>query len=158
RSFQPHVLQHRPGVRAGEVDRLARVIGEVARVGGVPSQRSAERVVWHESVLTTDRNVEKGVGNMSSPLTRDSFHAAYPNLFNFLGGWFPDADFDGLTDAEVARNFASRDALRTVQAVGDEARRLLGDIPFPREILGECANRYFTSPEEARRWLEELLE
>lgn len=94
---------------------------------------------------------------MSAQPMRDSFRREYPELLNFLAGWFPDADFDGLADDEVARAFASRDAPRSINAALADGKRLLGQPDFPWVAIGDCANRHFEGREEAREWLAGVL-
>jgi hypothetical protein len=86
-----------------------------------------------------------------------AFGQQYPALHNFLGGWFPDADFDGRSDEEVARDFARVTSPKNLRAVLEQAKRVLVAEPFPWQEVGEEANRYFESPEEARAWLATVL-
>jgi hypothetical protein len=74
-------------------------------------------------------------------------------LYNFLGAWFPDADLDGVTDEDVAREFAALDDSRSTRGVIKEAAELLSESEFPGATVGELANRHFESVEEAREWL-----
>lgn len=81
-----------------------------------------------------------------------SFQELYPRLWNFFGAYFPDADFDNLTDeAVVARYKADARASEVDRAVA-ELDRLLADAA-QWETAADDANRYFETPAEMRQWL-----
>jgi hypothetical protein len=81
-----------------------------------------------------------------------SFQEQYPTLWNFFGGYFPDADFDNLTDeAVVAQYKAEVWAYEVAQAVA-ELDRLLADAAH-WQTAADQANRYFETPAEMRKWL-----
>jgi hypothetical protein len=86
------------------------------------------------------------------------FQKRYPDLLNFLGGCFPDADLEGLSDAEIAEEFAllSSDASlrRLVLEQGDQVLTL---EPFPSQAVSNLANRHFDDLEEAKEWLKSVL-
>lgn len=86
------------------------------------------------------------------------FQTRYPDLLNFLGGCFPDADLEGLGDIEVAEEFALLDSdPRLRQRVLEQGEAVLALQPFPWEAVGDLANRYFPGPDEAREWLRLVL-
>jgi hypothetical protein len=37
-----------------------------------------------------------------------SFKNEFPELFQFFGGYFPDADFEDLTDEEIVSDYLSK--------------------------------------------------
>ena len=86
------------------------------------------------------------------------FQKLYPDLSNFLGGCFPDADLEGLGDTEIAEGFALFDSdARVRRLVLEQGELLLALEPFPWETVGDLANHHFTGAEEAREWVRSVL-
>jgi hypothetical protein len=86
------------------------------------------------------------------------FQRRYPDLHNFLGGCFPDADLEGLGDTEIAEEFALLDSDASLRRrVLEQGELLLALEPFPWEAVRDEANRHFTGPEGAREWLQSIL-
>lgn len=62
-----------------------------------------------------------------------TFQEKYPKLFQFFAGYFPDADFEDLTDEEVVSNYLS-DCYRSeisrknLEMVKQDVDRLIADI------------------------------
>ncbi len=88
-----------------------------------------------------------------------SFKIDYPELFQFFTGYFPDADFENLTDEEVVSNYivdcskseASRQELE--RAKGDLGQ-LISDIEIFWKEIGFESNRHFESMEDALKWVQ----
>ena len=82
----------------------------------------------------------------------------YPNLLQFFGGYFPDADFEGLTDKEVVKNYIS-DCLKSEKSIKElkdtkiELDILIDNLKLWEELTFE-ANRHFESYYDALKWLE----
>jgi len=80
----------------------------------------------------------------------------YPDLANFLGSWFPDADLEGLTDNEVTRKFMSVVSTAELEKVRSQCRSLLSLSSLPvQEIIAE-SNRHFVTEEDCREWLTDV--
>lgn len=77
----------------------------------------------------------------------------YPELANFLGAWFPDADLEGRTDTEAAIQFKRTATLSELNSAIKQGKRLLNEENFPWEAISVEANRCFTNAKEAKRWL-----
>lgn len=86
-----------------------------------------------------------------------SFRDDFPALSNFLGSWFPDADFDDLDDLETVSHFVQASPRKEVQSCLDEGERLLSQTTFPYSDLGMEANRYFDHETAGREWLASIL-
>jgi len=88
-----------------------------------------------------------------------SFEKDFPQLTQFFGSYFPDADFDNLTDEEVVANYisdcnkseTSKSILMIVRE--KELPALINNIEAHWEYIRDEANRYFESPQEALLWL-----
>jgi hypothetical protein len=88
-----------------------------------------------------------------------NFESEFPQLTQFLGSYFPDADFEGLTDEEVVANYISdcnkseisKSILMIVRE--KELPALINNIEDHWEYIRDEANRYFESPQEALLWL-----
>ena len=79
-------------------------------------------------------------------------------FWNFLGSWFPDADFEGVEDdAQVVRNFIAVGDHEEIHAVVVGLREVLNSNPLPVERISDEANRYFENEGECRDWLQKCL-
>ena len=87
----------------------------------------------------------------------EEFRGQFPTLANFLGAWFPDADLEGLSDAEVAKAFVTTNDVAATHTILSEGRILLDREEFPWREVGTEANRSFVEPSEARNWLIYIL-
>ncbi|MDX2167951.1 MAG: hypothetical protein SF182_12830 [Deltaproteobacteria bacterium] len=82
----------------------------------------------------------------------------YPQLFEFLAAWFPEADFEARTDR------AAIEAYRRVAKPAERAlvirqgRALLAARPLPWRAMAEAANRRFSNAEAFAAWLDGVLE
>lgn len=79
-----------------------------------------------------------------------------PELHNFLSTYFPDAEPEG--DEGTARSFAESAAPDRKRQIVSQARRLLADSEIPFEEFGSEANRWFGDADEARAWLERIVD
>ena len=86
----------------------------------------------------------------------EEFRKNFPQFSNFIGAWFPDADFEKLSDEEVVRKFLE-DNCKNQKEVLLEGNRLLNVISEYWQELGYDANRHFNNSEQARKWLNEVL-
>lgn len=77
---------------------------------------------------------------------------AYPILFDFFAGYFPDADLDGLTDTEVVAQYISHNSADIVKQTLDALTSLPNDTDVLKSIASE-ANRHFESTEDIKDWL-----
>ena len=82
----------------------------------------------------------------------------FPNLFQFFGGYFPDADFDNLTDENVVMNYVidcnkSEVSKKALAKAKEELSILIIKIDSYWEDLESETNRYFEGPQDALNWL-----
>ncbi len=88
-----------------------------------------------------------------------SIKIKYPELFQFFGGYFSDADFENITDEEVVSRYVSdcnvseRSKLELENAT-KELEDLINNIKEYWQEVGQEANRYFKTSDEALEWLE----
>lgn len=83
----------------------------------------------------------------------------YPELFQFFGGYFPDADLEGITDEEVVSRYisdcnASERSKLELENATKELEDLINNINEYWQEVGEEANRYFRTSDEVLEWLE----
>lgn len=79
----------------------------------------------------------------------------FPELYHFFVGYFPDADFDGLTDEEVVNNFIEdhQDRKKALEKVKSDIVTLIEKLEDYWEDVGAESNRYFETKFEALEWL-----
>ncbi|MFH1676339.1 MAG: hypothetical protein ABIC40_04865, partial [bacterium] len=82
----------------------------------------------------------------------------YPDFIEFVGKWFEGLYVDGFADMKEAAFFVTCEpALEVRTKISDQAYRLLTENPFPFKELGSIVNRSFEIPENASKWVKEIL-
>lgn len=87
-----------------------------------------------------------------------NFKKDYPELFQFFAGYFPDADFDGITDEDVVAIYVadcikSENSKIELEKTKKELINLIDNIEKYWQEVGKEANRYFHSSIDALQWL-----
>jgi hypothetical protein len=85
------------------------------------------------------------------------FKNIYPELWNFLAAYFPDADIENMTDFEVVQSYSEVARIEEIRKVIDQGTEIVNHPDFPGEVISYEANRYFTDMNEARCWLKAIL-
>lgn len=84
-------------------------------------------------------------------------HENYKELFNFLGAWFPDMDFEDLTEKDIVKEYkrtVSQEELNTVVSQAEEVRDKIGD---DWKFLSEYTNVYFEDSRAAISWINLII-
>lgn len=81
----------------------------------------------------------------------------YEELYSFLSSEFADADFEGKSDEEVVRDTVTPNLVKWHRTIIAEGRAALNSSSFPWSTVGDYANRYFETEEDARIWLIQML-
>jgi hypothetical protein len=81
----------------------------------------------------------------------------YDHLFNFLGSCFPDMDFEGLTDADVVKEYKKTVSQAELYSVITEAKEVSKKIENYWKIISKEANLYFKDQQEALAWLNSII-
>ncbi|AYZ37023.1 hypothetical protein EGY07_16395 [Chryseobacterium indologenes] len=86
------------------------------------------------------------------------FKNQFPNLYQFLGGYFPDADFDNLTDEDVVKNYVddckkSKSSIKSLEETKEELLLLINKIDIYLQDVENESNRYFENSQDALVWL-----
>lgn len=82
----------------------------------------------------------------------------YEELFNFLGAWFPDIDFEGLTEKDVVAEYRKTITKRELQTVISQAKEVRNRIENYWRFLSQYTNVYFKNSEAALNWLNSIIE
>lgn len=86
-----------------------------------------------------------------------NFIKDFPNLFQFFGGYFPDADFNNLIDEDIVSEYVlehvRNNDYKKIQELIIDIDRLIDNVNSYWEEFGEEANRYFENSQEALEWL-----
>ncbi|MCX8524709.1 hypothetical protein OF897_12375 [Chryseobacterium formosus] len=86
-----------------------------------------------------------------------NFTKDFPNLFQFFGGYFPDADFEQLTDEDIVSEYVlehlSNNNYQKIQGLLVDINELMDNIDNYWEEVGDEVNRYFKNSDEALKWL-----
>lgn len=79
-----------------------------------------------------------------------------PELLAFLSTYFPDADAE--SDVQTAKTFAETAGEDRAGQIAIQAKGLIADGDLPIDEFGSEANRWFGDEEEARDWLQSLID
>ena len=79
----------------------------------------------------------------------------YPSLTQFLNAWVSDSEDD---DHTIVNEFLQSENENTISSVISDIDSCSGAEPFLGIEVGEEANRYFVSEQEAKEWLHDLIE
>jgi hypothetical protein len=75
-------------------------------------------------------------------------------FYNFIGSWFPDADFEGMSDEEETLQFKKVSSPKEIKAVVSYIDKILKSNAVPLEKIEHWANRHFEgSSENCKAWL-----
>lgn len=85
-----------------------------------------------------------------------AFSDEFPQLSNFLGSWFPDADLEGLSHEEIVAEYLESVSSERYGAVTSELDRLLGREKVSFRDVSDESNIYFDNEPECRKWLEQI--
>ncbi len=80
----------------------------------------------------------------------------YPTIAQFLAAWFPDCDFENLTDQEIIADYRVVAFKADVHNLRRELEKMLQNEVDHLQIEN-LTNRQFSSEEECRSWLQSLL-
>ena len=80
-----------------------------------------------------------------------NFKEKYPRLFNLFGAYFPDADFDNLTDEEVVANYRLGCRPEDLSATQLELNSLIDNPSYWQDAIDD-ANRYFSGQKDIFEW------
>ena len=82
----------------------------------------------------------------------------YPDLYTFLGAWFPDSDYEDKTDEEIVGKFISVVGNEKGSKVLEQGQSLIKHNENLLDAIGDISNRYFENKAEAKEWLNLLLD
>ncbi len=82
-----------------------------------------------------------------------SIEEKYPHLYNFIGAWFPDSDFENSSDKEIVGQFVKVSGKEKTGIVFEECKNLLKNDKNLLSELEKLSNRYFDNIKEAETWL-----
>ncbi|MEK6577703.1 MAG: PhnA domain-containing protein [Bdellovibrionota bacterium] len=78
-----------------------------------------------------------------------------PELHSFLSTYFAETDSEA--DEKSTRSFIASANTERQQLVLSQAKRLIDEPEFPFDEMGSEANRWFGDPNEARSWLQSIV-
>lgn len=86
------------------------------------------------------------------------FKEKYGLLFNFLGSWFPDMDFENLTEEDVVKEYKTVVDEKRVNVLISEAEEVKKQISDYWRKISIDTNIYLENEQEALKWLNKLIE
>ncbi len=86
-----------------------------------------------------------------------SLENKYEAAFNFLGAWFPDMDYDGLTEEEIVSDFKKTVDKDQLAEIILEIKEIQNDINVYWEKIVQETNLYFENANEVKQWLDLII-
>lgn len=77
----------------------------------------------------------------------------YTHLYDFIASWFPDADFDDLSDRDIVISFRKVSSIDTINIIINEISLLMIDAEASIKKISHCANIDFDGEMELLNWL-----
>jgi len=82
-----------------------------------------------------------------------NFMDHYPRLFQFLAGYFPDSDFDNLSDEEIIKEYLSICDSDRLSQILIELDDLITKVNTFWKEVSYITNIYFETEEATLEWL-----
>ena len=90
-------------------------------------------------------------------ITESVLYKKYKVLFNFLGAWFADMDFENLTEETIVKEYKKVSQQITIYKTIQEAKQVKGKIKNHWEAISKATNIYFKNEKEALSWLNKII-
>ncbi|NHC05086.1 hypothetical protein G9F31_15270 [Acinetobacter sp. 187] len=86
----------------------------------------------------------------------DNFESNFPLMYQFLGAWFSDLDYEDLTYKEVVKNYKKVSKSEEIDLLKSEFKEILTKENIDYKYISHISNIYFENNDDALRWLNEI--
>ncbi|CAA0287210.1 hypothetical protein Q5X75_16680 [Acinetobacter baumannii] len=86
----------------------------------------------------------------------DNFESNFPLMYQLLGAWFSDLDYEDITYQEVVKNYKKVAKSEEIDSLKLEFKEILIKKIIDYKYISQLSNIYFENNEDALKWLSEI--
>ncbi|MDC5156341.1 hypothetical protein OHW42_20705 [Acinetobacter baumannii] len=86
----------------------------------------------------------------------DNFESNFPLMYQLLGAWFSDLDYEDITYQEVVKNYKKVAKSEEIDSLKLEFKEILIKKIIDYKYISLLSNIYFENNEDALKWLSEI--
>ncbi|MDC4592587.1 hypothetical protein NQ794_18595 [Acinetobacter baumannii] len=86
----------------------------------------------------------------------DNFESNFPLMYQLLGAWFSDLDYEDITYQEVVKNYKKVAKSEEIDSLKLEFKEILIKKIIDYKYISQLSNIYFKNNEDALKWLSEI--
>ncbi|HEE5792556.1 hypothetical protein [Acinetobacter baumannii] len=86
----------------------------------------------------------------------DNFESNFPLMYQLLGAWFSDLDYEDITYQEVVKNYKKVAKSEEIDSLKLEFKEILIKKIIDYKYIFQLSNIYFENNEDALKWLSEI--
>ncbi|MDC4368348.1 hypothetical protein OHV40_19480 [Acinetobacter baumannii] len=86
----------------------------------------------------------------------DNFESNFPLMYQLLGAWFSDLDYEDITYQEVVKNYKKVAKSEKIDSLKLEFKEILIKKIIDYKYISQLSNIYFENNEDALKWLSEI--
>ncbi|MGU2732760.1 hypothetical protein [Acinetobacter baumannii] len=86
----------------------------------------------------------------------DNFESNFPLMYQLLGAWFSDLDYEDITYQEVVKNNKKVAKSEKIDSLKLEFKEILIKKMIDYKYISQLSNIYFENNEDTLKWLSEI--
>ncbi|OTT97151.1 hypothetical protein [Acinetobacter baumannii] len=86
----------------------------------------------------------------------DNFESNFPLMYQLLGAWFSDLDYEDITYQEVVKNYKKVAKSEKIDSLKLEFKEILIKKMIDYKYISQLSNIYFENNEDTFKWLSEI--
>ncbi|EPJ9959633.1 contact-dependent growth inhibition system immunity protein [Acinetobacter baumannii] len=86
----------------------------------------------------------------------DNFESNFPLMYQLLGAWFSDLDYEEITYQEVVKNYKKVAKSEKIDSLKLEFKEILIKKMIDYKYISQLSNIYFENNEDTLKWLSEI--
>ncbi|MDH2504682.1 hypothetical protein QSG85_11105 [Acinetobacter baumannii] len=86
----------------------------------------------------------------------DNFESNFPLMYQLLGAWFSDLDYEDITYQEVVKNYKKVAKSEEIDSLKLEFKEILIKKMIDYKYMSQLSNIYFENNEDTLKWLSEI--
>lgn len=86
----------------------------------------------------------------------DNFESNFPLMYQLLGTWFSDLDYEDITYQEVVKNYKKVAKSEKIDSLKLEFKEILIKKMIDYKYISQLSNIYFENNEDTLKWLSEI--
>ncbi|MDC5356357.1 contact-dependent growth inhibition system immunity protein [Acinetobacter baumannii] len=86
----------------------------------------------------------------------DNYESNFPLMYQLLGAWFSDLDYEDITYQEVVKNYKKVAKSEKIDSLKLEFKEILIKKMIDYKYISQLSNIYFENNEDTLKWLSEI--